>query len=217
MTKIISVCNQKGGCGKTTLSTTLASGLVSRGYKVALIDSDPQRSSGDWAAQAATLGKRTPLVIGMDRPTIADELKNLPPEYDYAVIDSISGLSPFSQKIIAGVIKASNLVIVPIVPSQVDVWASASVIEMIQARHELTDNQPAARLFMNLTRKGTRLREEVSSAIVEFGFPVFASEFPLSEEIRRLTGEGASIFALRKGDSLRDAGEALIDEVLEAA
>lgn len=215
MTKIIAICNQKGGCGKTTLSTTLTSGLVSRGHAVALIDSDPQRSAGDWAAQAATLGKRTPLVIEMDRPSIAEELKKLPGQYNYVVVDSISGLSPFSQKIIAGIIKVSNLVIVPIVPSQIDVWAAASIIEMIQARHELTYNQPIARLFMNLTRKGTRLREEVSRAVVDFGFPVFANEFPLSEEIRRLTGEGSSVFSLSKKDPLRIAGEALLDEILE--
>lgn len=45
MARIIAVCNQKGGVAKTTTSLALATGLIRRGYKVLMVDTDPQRNS----------------------------------------------------------------------------------------------------------------------------------------------------------------------------
>ncbi len=64
MSKIIAVLNQKGGAGKTTLSTNLARALQLDGDKVLLIDSDPQGSARDW--NAAANGELLP-VVGLDR------------------------------------------------------------------------------------------------------------------------------------------------------
>ena len=47
---IISLLNQKGGVGKTTLSVNIAAGLAAKGARVLLLDVDPQGSSLDWAA-----------------------------------------------------------------------------------------------------------------------------------------------------------------------
>ena len=46
---IISLLNQKGGVGKTTLAVHISSGLAKRGRKVLLVDADPQRSALDWS------------------------------------------------------------------------------------------------------------------------------------------------------------------------
>ena len=49
--RVILVANTKGGCGKTTMSTTLASALAASGRRVAIADADPQRSSLTWLAR----------------------------------------------------------------------------------------------------------------------------------------------------------------------
>ena len=51
-TKIISVSNQKGGCGKTTVTMQLAGILGNENYKVLVVDADPQGTSTRWAASA---------------------------------------------------------------------------------------------------------------------------------------------------------------------
>ena len=72
--KVIAVLNQKGGSGKTTIATHLARALQLDGNDVLLVDSDPQGSARDWAA----VREDHPLtVVGIDRPTIDRDLKNI--------------------------------------------------------------------------------------------------------------------------------------------
>jgi len=82
--KVIAVLNQKGGSGKTTIATHLARALQLDGADVLLVDSDPQGSARDWAA----VKEDQPLtVVGIDRPTIDRDVKNVARKVDFVVID----------------------------------------------------------------------------------------------------------------------------------
>ena len=65
--RIITVAQQKGGAGKTTIAAQLATGLIDAGLSVATIDTDPQGSLSLWyAARMAGLGKKNTLVHSMN-------------------------------------------------------------------------------------------------------------------------------------------------------
>ena len=81
--KVIAVLNQKGGSGKTTIATHLARALQLDGADVLLVDSDPQGSARDWAA---VRDDQPVPVVGIDRPTIERDIKNIA-QKDIVVID----------------------------------------------------------------------------------------------------------------------------------
>ena len=103
---VIAVLNQKGGAGKTTIATHLARALQIGGADVLLIDSDPQGSARDWAA----VREDQPVsVVGLDRPTIERDLKNVARK-DFVVIDG----APQAADLAVSAIKAANFILIPV-------------------------------------------------------------------------------------------------------
>ncbi|MBK5930114.1 ParA family partition ATPase [Halochromatium salexigens] len=166
MANVISVLNPKGGAGKTTLAIHLARALHLDNNKVLLVDSDRQGSARDW--NEAGDGRSGFPVVGLDRPTIEKELVSLAEGYDWVVIDGAAKL----EKMIASAVKASDLVLIPVQPSPLDIWACDSLVEMIQARQQVTDGIPSAAFVVSRAKKGTVLAREVADAVRDYEFPI---------------------------------------------
>lgn len=122
---IISILNQKGGVGKTTLSVHIASTLALAGNKVLLIDADVQRSALDWAASRDA----NPIfsVVGISKNTIHKEVQLLKQNYDYIVIDG----PPRVYDVARSAIAASDIILIPVQPSPYDVWSAKEVVDLI--------------------------------------------------------------------------------------
>lgn len=163
---VISFLNTKGGAGKTTLSVHVSRALELRGHRVLLIDTDPQGSSLDWAE--ANEGKYFS-VVGIDRPTLEAEVKKFSKDYDWIVIDGAAKL----EKIVVSALKASDLVVIPVKPSPLDIWAISDLVETVKVRQEVTDGSPVTAFQVSMARKGTLLSTDVLDALADYELPVF--------------------------------------------
>ena len=162
--KVISVLNQKGGSGKTTIATHLARAIQLKGFSVLLVDSDPQGSSRDWAA----VNPENPVpVVGIDRPTIERDLKRIA-DKDYVIIDG----APQAADLAISAIKASDIIIIPVQPSPYDIWATSDLVDLVKQRIEMTDGKLKAAFIVSRAIKGTKIGKEISTALTDYQLPV---------------------------------------------
>lgn len=168
MAIIISILNQKGGAGKTTTACHLARGLQLLGSSVMLVDTDKQASARDWSA--ANESQPVP-VVGLDRKIAATDIKELERGRDFIILDGAPQIDEWQT----AAIKVSDLVIIPVQPSPLDLWACHRIVEKIKDRQEMTDGQLKAVFMISRRTNGTRIGKEVAGVLQEFGLPVLAS------------------------------------------
>ena len=136
--KIIAVINEKGGTGKSTIATNMATALHRQGKRVVLIDADPQGTARDWRA-ASPEDADLPPVIAIDRPQMLTSSLN-GVLADIAIIDAPAK----AESMAAAIIRAAHVALVVIQPSAADVWASAAAVKLIQAKRAIGGEIEAA-------------------------------------------------------------------------
>ena len=129
LSKVITISQQKGGSGKTTLAVHLALAFIKyHNLKVAVIDTDPQGSLGKWfmirtekKVSNENLTFKTASLWGAQY-----ESKTLKKDHDIVIIDT----PPKIESDARPSIEASDLVLIPMSPSHVDFWATEAIINI---------------------------------------------------------------------------------------
>ena len=165
---IISLLSQKGGVGKTTLSLNLAGLFAINGARTLLIDADPQGSSVSWSA-VRTIAPLFP-VVGMAKGNLHKELPDLRRQYDVVVIDG----APRVNEIARSAIIASDVVLVPVQPSPVDIWASQETIDLVNEARIFREDLKVA-FVINRKIANTAIGRDVRHALADFGYPVLSA------------------------------------------
>lgn len=153
--KVITLAQQKGGSGKTTLAVNLAVALAAAGHRVATIDIDPQGSLGRWFMARAGAGEP-----GLDFATasawgVEYEARKLARDHDAVLIDT----PPKADSDLRPALRAADLVVVPVAASALDLWATEGVLDLTRREGR------AALIVLNRVRAGTRLAAEVAARI----------------------------------------------------
>lgn len=124
--KVISLLAQKGGAGKTTLTVHLAVLAASEGYNVLLVDTDPQKSTGDWWRERE---EDEPGLVEVTADKLPDVLEAAEDAgIDYVFIDT----APHAEPAAYAASKAANLVLIPTRPSVLDLRAIGATTNIIQ-------------------------------------------------------------------------------------
>lgn len=207
---IIGLTNQKGGCGKTTVSGHLAYWLSQRG-SVFVVDADAQQSSTNWMKDL-----QLPCQAIIDPDDLFDSLPTLASQYDAVVVDGPGSLSETTKAILA----RCDIALVPYKPGGLDMHSTRKMLRILRQARELRQGMPEVGLFINEAKKGTVLLKDALRALAKdkTGFPLLEAMVFDLQVIADAPGQGKVVWEL-PGDTAKRAGkefEALFTEALEA-
>ena len=204
---IISVVNRKGGTGKTTTAVNLAAAIAEKGYKVLLIDADPQGSVQTWQG----LGKNDRFsVLHHPKPTFHKDIDSLSGTYKHTVIDA----PPAFDEIIRSILMASSLAIVPIGPSQLDIWSSVDMIDLLKQARKV-NGRLRGRLLVCKKIIGTNLSREIREALQRYRIGIFKSELGLRVAYVEAFTSGMSVLQYAPGGKAAREIRALASEIIK--
>jgi len=204
---ILTLANQKGGVGKTTLSVNLAHAIALSKKRVLLVDADPQASASTWAAARETPSPFP--VIGMARNTLHRDLLPLLENYDHCIIDSPPRVSALSKSAIL----ASDLVLIPVQPSSYDVWAAAETVQLIEEAQQF---KPEIKALFCINRKvvNTAIGQEIEAALADYPFQIIKSTVGQRIAFAE-SSAGYSVFELAPTSPAAKEIKALSKEILK--
>jgi chromosome partitioning protein len=175
----IMVMNAKGGCGKSTLATNLASYYADQGYAVALADYDPQRSSIDWLERRPDNRAN---IIGVT--SYVDGLKHVPRSADMVVIDAPARSH---GKELTDLVRHAETIIVPVLPSPIDMQASDRFIKELLAVGKIARKQAKIGVVANRVREYTLIYDELDEYLTKLRVPYVASLREAQNYVRAYT------------------------------
>lgn len=167
MATIITVAQQKGGAGKTTLAANLAAAMAADGRRVAVVDIDPQGSLSRWhALRMARTTQAAPVHLSSIAGwRLAGELERLHRSHQVLIIDSPPSVETDSRL----AVRSAGLVLVPVQPSPPDLWAAEATLKLAAAEGR------AFRILLNRAPAGGRLRAAVQAEIERQALPAFTA------------------------------------------
>lgn len=197
--------NAKGGCGKTTLATNLATWFADEGEKVALADYDPQKSSLDWL-EARSDYEGIPQIEGIDGTA---ERVRAAHGTDVFIMDAPAGTAGPQ---LTALLRRTDTLLIPVLPSPIDMRAVARFIEELIRSGRVAKGQTRIALVENRVRENTRIYQVLEDFLTRFEIPVL-THLRESQNYIKAAETGLGLFELAPSAVLQDV--VLWDPIIE--
>lgn len=171
----ILVINGKGGCGKTTIATNLAVAFASAGHVVALMDNDPQASSSYWAEQRDSALPPVHLVPTHRRASMYQTRSfqnRLPSDVDRVIVDGHSNARDRDLELL---LKQTDVVLVPLQPSSIDIQAGSRFITELVTHRVFRSAPRALGVIANRVQPNTETHAKLQHFLACLDVPTVAT------------------------------------------
>lgn len=184
--RTIMLLNPKGGCGKSTLATNLASYFAANGNHVTLADLDPQGSSLEWLQSRPA-----------DRPEIHgiaawEEPLRVSKKCDVVLLDAPAGTH---GKALSALIRRTETLLIPVLPSPIDIRAAGHFVQELLASGRVQSDKTRIAVIANRVREYTLIFHELDAFLKHLKVPFIATLRDTQNYIRAAAG-GIGIFEM---------------------
>jgi chromosome partitioning protein len=183
----IMVLNSKGGSGKSTIATNLASYYATQGKRVVLVDLDPQASSLDWLA-ARPSGRAT--ISGIDG---ASGHYRLPRNADVAIYDTPAAVHGAE---LTAVLRRAESVLIPVLPSPIDMRAATPFVQTVLDNNRVARKEVRIALIANRCREHYNIYHQLDSYLRKVRKAPFLSVLRETQNYVRAAERGLGVFEL---------------------
>ena len=183
----IMVLNAKGGCGKSTIATNIASYFAKEGAAVALADYDPQRSGLDWIERRPD---NRPKIAGVSAHD--QGLRRVPRNADILVIDAPARTHGAE---LTNLVKHAETIVVPVLPSTIDMQATSNFLKELQGLSRAQNKEVKIGAVANRVRDNTLIFDDLDEYLTKARVPYIAALRDAQNYVRAYT-RGLGIFEL---------------------
>ena len=216
---IISVMNLKGGVGKTTLTTNLATCFAHAGYKVCIGDVDnSQLSSKKWKTQRGDIAPEVQVfgVSGYKSQTgfspeegkeLAHTVKSLSKDYEIVILDG----APVFEELATWMILISDMVICPIQTSALDVWTMRNIKQKID-QLSMMGSAKDVFVLLNFYSNQRRLDRDIEQALTDLGMKLFNSKLSSRVAYKEAIIDGLGVIETKDKKAIEEI-QTLFEEI----
>jgi chromosome partitioning protein len=197
--------NAKGGCGKTTIATNLASYFASQGRRTVLMDHDPQGSSRRWLELRDDSLPEIRSIDAVNQRSGVTRSWQLHAGQDAEVLITDTPAGTNGSQLI-DLVRQADVILVPVMPSIVDMQATADFIHGLLRYTKIPNSNKKLGIIANRVREGTRSYKALVNFLADYDIPL-AAQLRDTQHYVNAMEEGMGIHELCAKQTTKDRAQ----------